>query len=355
LAEEDDAPPAWFQTLTDYARSNHLPTPKSAQFRERDIRSGGSCGSSSHSTAQQPSIDDEAQMNSEAVYALAPGATQLLVNGVGCNPDQSLLDADLAVLTGDGRHPGASIVSNSWVIPIGDMSPQTVHTIDLRAAAEGAGMYFASGDVPGLNLTDSDPYSTAVGGTTLGIGAKNNRVFEAGWSDDYADQEDGQSTDEGVTGAGGGTSLVYGQPAYQKGVVPASMSRVRVGNRIVTDRAVPDIAADADPNTGVLIGYIESVTNRKPGPYQTMPNAGTSLACPLIAALVADAQQGQKSAFGFINPLIYRLAGTRASRDILPVTSSMAPATAPLSSPRYAMPPADRSGHEYRDGSPSPG
>jgi hypothetical protein len=38
---------------------------------------------------------------------------------------------------------------------------------------------------------------------------------------------------------------------------------------------------------------------------------------------VADAQQGQKSDFGFINPLIYRLAGTQAFHDILPVTASM--------------------------------
>ncbi len=323
LAEEDDAPAAMFQTLTDYARSNHLPAPRPAQFRERDIQSGGPCGSSSPSAAQQPSVDDEAQMDSEAVYALAPGATQLMVVGVGCNQDQELLDADLAVLTGNGGHPSASIVSNSWLIPLGDVPPQTVHAVDLRAAAEGVGLYFASGDTPGLNMTGSDPYSIAVGGTTLGIGARNNRLFETGWSDDYADLGDGRWTDEGVSGDGGGTSLVYGQPAYQKGVVPASMSRVRVGKRIVTDRAVPDIAADADLDTGILTGYIESVTNGKPGPYQTMPNAGTSLACPLIAALVADAQQGQRSAFGFINPLIYHLAGTRAFRDILPVTASM--------------------------------
>ena len=38
------------------------------------------------------------------------------------------------------------------------------------------------------------------------------------------------------------------------------------------------------------------------------------------AGLVADAQQGQKTTFGFVNPLIYRLAGTKALHDILPVT-----------------------------------
>jgi subtilase family serine protease len=195
--------------------------------------------------------------------------------------------------------------------------------MDLRAAAEGVGLYFAAGDTPGLSVTDSDPDAVEVGGTTLGVGAKGNRVFETGWSDDYASLDNGRWDDQGLGGGtGGGTSGVWGQPAYQKGVVPASMSRVRVGKRIVTDRAVPDIAADGDPDSGLRVGYMASGTDAHPGPYQTAANAGTSLATPLVAGLVADAQQGQKSAFGFINPLIYRLAGTRALHDILPVTAS---------------------------------
>jgi subtilase family serine protease len=319
---EEEAPAAMLQTLKDYAKGNRLPAPKSAQFRELQVATGGTCGASSGSAAQ-PGFSDEAQMDSEAVYAMAPGAAQLMVVGEGCNEDQSLLDAALAVLTGNGARPSASIVSNSWQIPLGEVPAQTVHAIDLRAAGEGVGMYFASGDTPGLTATDSDPYAVAVGGTTLGIGAKGNRVLEAGWSDDYASLDAGAWTDAGIAGAGGGASLVWGQPAYQKGVVPASMSRVRVGKRVVTARAVPDIAADGDPDTGILTGYIASGTDARPGPYQTEVNAGTSLACPLVAGLVADAQQGQKSDFGFINPLVYRLAGTRAFHDILPVTASM--------------------------------
>jgi subtilase family serine protease len=321
---EEEAPPAMLQTLKDYAKGNHLAAPKAAQFRERQIATGGTCGSSSGSAAQSDHFSDESEMDSEAVYAMAPGAAQLMVVGVGCNEVQSLLDSALAVLTGNGAHPSASIVSDSWGLLPGDVSAQAVHAMDLRAVGEGVGMYFASGDTPGLNVTDSDPYATAVGGTTLGIGAKSNRVFETGWSDDYASLDTGKWDDQGVgLGSGGGTSGVWGQPAYQKGVVPASMSRIRVGKRIVTDRTVPDIAADGDSDSGILTGYIASGTDAHPGPYQTEENAGTSLATPLVAGLVADAQQGQKSAFGFINPLIYRLAGTRALHDILPVTASM--------------------------------
>lgn len=315
---EDAAPTAMFRTLTEYARSNHLPAPKPSQFRE--ISSGSSCGTPTHGAEQATAVDDEAEMDSEAVYALAPGADQVMVVGQGCDENQALLDAALAVLTGSGGRPLASITSNSWQIPLGVVPERTVHAIDVRAAAEGVGMYFASGDTPGLTATDSDPYALVVGGTSLGVGAAGQRVFETGWSDDYGSLDHGRWSDLGISGAGGGTSLVYGQPAYQKGVVPASMSRVQVGKRIVTDRAVPDIAADADPDTGLLTGYIETGSNGKPGPYRTVPNAGTSLACPLIAGLVADAQQGRTSAFGFINPLLYRLAGTGAFHDILPVT-----------------------------------
>jgi subtilase family serine protease len=323
---EDAAPVAMFATLTDYAKGNHLPAPKSAQFREQQIAVKGSCGSTSSGDAAQPPYDDEPQMDSEALYAMAPGAAQLMVVASGCNENQDLLDAALTVLAGNGRHPSASIVSNSWQIPLGEVPAQTVHAIALRAAAEGVGLYFASGDTPGLTVTDSDPYATTVGGTTLGIGAKNNRVFETGWSDDYAAINDGKWTDLGIgLGSGGGTSLVWGQPAYQKGVVPASMARVRIGKRTVTGRAVPDIAADADTDSGLLTGYIATGSNSHPGPYQTQESAGTSLATPLIAGLAADAQQGQKSDFGFINPLLYCLAGTQALHDILPVTASMPP------------------------------
>jgi subtilase family serine protease len=338
---EQEAPPAMLATLKDYAKANHLPKPKSTQFRELQVATGGTCGGSSPGAAQSDRYNDEAEMDSEAVYAMAPGAAQLMVVGVGCNEDQALLDAALAVLTGNGARPLASIVSNSWQIPLGEVPAQTVHAIDLRAAAEGVGMYFASGDTPGLTVTDSDPYATAVGGTTVGIGARNNREFETGWSDDYASLDAGTWTDAGVSvGSGGGTSAAWGQPAYQKGVVPASMSRVRAGKRIVTGRAVPDIAADGAPDSGLLTGYIASGTDARPGPYRTEVNAGTSLATPLIAGLVADAQQGQKSAFGFINPLLYRLAGTRAFHDILPVTAT--------------MPPQDRDAWEAASGGVSP-
>ncbi|MFC1418371.1 S53 family peptidase [Streptacidiphilus cavernicola] len=333
---EDEAPTAMFRTLTAYARSNHLPLPKPSQFRQ--VQAGASCQTPSAAAdraaadraAQSPPVDVEAEMDSEAVYAMAPGADQVMVVGTGCSEDQALLDAVSAVLTGDGHHPLATVASNSWQIPLGEVSPRTVHAIDVRAAAEGVGMYVASGDTPGLTVTDSDPYAVAVGGTTLGIGAAKNRLFETGWSDDSGSLDGGRWTDIGVSGGGGGVSDVYRQPSYQRGVVPASMARVRVGKKTVLGRTVPDIAADADPDTGMLVGYTDTSTGTdtgtassgRTGRYRTVSSAGTSLATPLVAGLVADAQQGQQSPYGFINPLLYRLARTGAFHDALPVSAS---------------------------------
>ncbi|MEZ0115328.1 subtilase family serine protease [Catenulispora sp. EB89] len=332
---EDSSPSAMFATLTEYAKTNHLPLPRSSQFRlvqdgtcnDLSVAAGKSAAghATARATADLTRVDDEAQMDSEAVYAMAPDADQLMVVGGGCN--QGLLDAALSVLVGDGAHPSATIVSNSWQIPLGSEPKQVMHAIDLRAAAEGVGMYVASGDTPGLTMPGSDPYATVVGGTTLGLGARNERVFETGWSTDTGSLDDGKWDDIGIaSGAGGGASLDWSQPAYQRGVVPASMSTVQVGGKAggkaVVNRAVPDIAADGDPDTGMLVGYIQTGTDAKPGPYQTAPNAGTSLATPLVAGLVADAEQGQHAAFGFINPLLYRLAGTSAVRDVLPPGAS---------------------------------
>jgi subtilase family serine protease len=86
------------------------------------------------------------------------------------------------------------------------------------------------------------------------------------------------------------------------------------------DRAVPDISADADPNSGILQGVIE-IVNHKPV-YVTFDDGGTSLASPLVAGIIADASQGQSSSFGFINPLLYSLSGSDAYNDALPLSAS---------------------------------
>ncbi|WP_405061187.1 protease pro-enzyme activation domain-containing protein [Kribbella sp. NBC_01505] len=301
------------KAMQEWAKRNDLPPLKPGQYREQTA--GRPCPTASTRSANR--YDDEAEMDSQAVYAMAPDAKQLVVVGNGCGEDERLLNAVHGVLMGDGHRPSATIVSNSWGIPGDGDTGKTLHALTLRAAAEGVGLYFASGDAATLDAVGEQPFATAVGGTTLGLGARNERVFETGWSNNTISLDDGKWNDLGAgSAAGGGTSLDFAQPAYQKGVVPASMSHVRVHGKTLVNRAAPDISALADPSTGMLVGHLDDN-----GRYQTQSSAGTSLATPLIAGLIAGAQQGRRVPFGFINPVLYRLHGTPAIRDVLPQTA----------------------------------
>jgi subtilase family serine protease len=306
--------PKMFLTLRDYAKAEAMPAPSSARYTELNLQPK-SCGFDEFAI--------EEQLDVEASYDMAPGANQLVVGGNSCNDGdfglQGVFDADLAVINGHGGKPLATIVSNSWGVNQEGEPAQVVniaHAYLVKAASEGVGMYFSSGDSSGVGPPADDPFATAVGGTTIGLGKTSQRLFETGWSDGVYNinghawsplEEDGAS--------GGGPSLVWRQPSYQKGVVPASMSAAPGGNRGGPVRSVPDISADADPNTGMLIGLIQ---NKK---FTLGDVGGTSLAAPLVAGMVTAAQQGQARPFGFLNPTFYKLAGTRAFDDALPLTN----------------------------------
>lgn len=323
---EDGTPYKMFQTLTTWAAANGLPAPRSSNYQELAIGSGDACGNP---------FDGEEQLDVEAGYAMSPDVHQLLVGGDSCDLAgggvQALLDADLTVVDGTGGHPLASITSNSWGLTGGEETLPSeyitiAHSIMLRAAAEGVGMYYSSGDNPGVSVPTSDPYALSVGGTSLAIDASNQREFETGWSNDVEQVNTATNgyQDLGIQrwAAGGGASLLWSQPAYQKGVVPASMSTPAAGNRSGPSRTVPDIAALADLTTGITQSDTEPGQNGGPDVFSTFVDGGTSLASPLVAGMVADAEQGQPSSFGFINPVLYSLVGTSALHDLLPVTAS---------------------------------
>jgi subtilase family serine protease len=314
--------PYMFRTLQDYARANDITAPVSTRYQELAIGRGNDCGSP---------FDIEEQTDVEASYLMSPGATHLVVGGDSCDTGdyglQALFDADTAVLDGTGRHPLASIASNSWE-GFSENQPAFIdgveHAILVRAAAEGVGMYFAAGDISGVLTPASDPYATAVGGTTLGIGSRHPRVMETGWSTGLSVAVGGTWVFEGEAGAtGGGPSLLWAQPAYQRGVVPASLARAP-GNRGGLVRVIPDVSADADPFTGMAVGTLTLNDKGVPVSYGQSPVGGTSVATPIVAALAADAQQGMARPFGFINPVLYRLARTSAFHDVGPATGRTA-------------------------------
>jgi subtilase family serine protease len=266
----------------------------------------------------------EETLDVEAVHALAPGADVVYVASRSCD------DADFdAALNKIVDHHLADIISNSWG-SIGEETPPELLRIYqqtfYQAALEGIGVYFSSGDSgddstetpdgkPAVDFPASDPLVTAVGGTALAVNKTNQRIFETGWGTGKAILTDGAWTPSVpgpfTSGAGGGTSQLFAQPFYQRGVVPASIAN-RYGK---PGRAVPDIAAVADPNTGMLVGETQTFPDGSVK-YSEYRIGGTSLAAPVMAGIMAIADQVAGKPHGFANPAFYALAGSKAVHDI---------------------------------------
>ena len=198
---------------------------------------------------------------------MAPGANIQFVGAQDCQ-DSSLLAALQTAITS-----GASVVSDSWGDTLGDLftDAATKAAFDntfMLAASTGVSVLFSSGD-DGDNFADfglavpdyppSSPFVTAVGGTSLEVGARNNRLAEYGWS--TAKQvlcTPASTTNCGSAttpvgklawqvGGGGGTSYYYTEPYYQAPVVPSALAlRNEALFGPVPLRVVPDISMDAD-------------------------------------------------------------------------------------------------------------
>jgi subtilase family serine protease len=309
--------PDMFRTLRDYTRVNRIQSPSASRYAELSLGRGSACGDE---------FNVEEQLDVESSYDMAPLANQLVIGGDSCNNGfyglQALFDADTAILNGAGGHPLAQIASNSWE---GNDESQPVNLVNiehaylLRAAAEGVSMLFSAGDSSGVLTPSSDPYATAVGGTTLGIGRKDPRLFETGWSTGVSFDVSNRWIPQGEAYAsGGGASLLWAQPGYQRGVVPNPLAEAP-GSRPGPVRALPDISADGDPSTGMGVGLLSFNSKGVVNGYFEQSVGGTSLAAPLVAGLVADAEQYQRP-FGFLNGGLYRLAGTHAVTDAPPIT-----------------------------------
>jgi subtilase family serine protease len=267
----------------------------------------------------------EETLDVEAVHAVAPKAGITYVGASSCL-DDDLLDSLGKIV--DYRL--ADIVSNSWGEAEEYVTPELSAAYDQvfqQGAVEGIGFYFSSGDNgdekanTGKKQVDSPADSswvTAVGGTSLAVGEDNTYRWESGWGTlSTTLSSDGTSwgklPGDFLYGAGGGVSALYPQPYYQRNVVPASLARTTGRTK---GRVVPDVAAVADPQTGMLIGQSQTFPDGSVQ-YSEYRIGGTSLASPVFAAIQALGQQAQGGVpIGFANPSIYGKYGTSAYHDV---------------------------------------
>jgi subtilase family serine protease len=271
----------------------------------------------------------EEPLDVETAHIIAPRARVVYV-AVNCSqsstrPEVNFLDAETRIVD----HHLADVETDSYSTLESLYTPAMVAAwtkILEQGAIEGIGFNFDSGDggddtnnepgvPPAILFPASDPWATAVGGTALQIGPSGHVAGQVGWGDTIAREN---ATHSGYLqkppgifseGSTGGPSQLFGQPAYQRTVVPRSLATA--GGKTSPRRVTPDIAADADPLTGWLIAFTQD------GRYQQVIEGGTSGASPIIASLEADAKQASGRAVGFANPTLYGLSH-RALDDILP-------------------------------------
>ena len=198
----------------------------------------------------------EIALDIEWAHAMAPGANIILVEANSASFDNLFTAVTTASKVG-------SVVTMSW--GGGEFSDQT--QADSLFNVPGVSFFASTGDSgAGTIYPSTSPHVVGVGGTSLQNLDPNG---------DHPGT--GSNGEVGWAGSGGGVSSVESEPGYQQSVQQTGF------------RTVPDISADADPNTGVPVydTYDFGTSN----PWAQF--GGTSLSSPLIAGMTAIADQGR--------------------------------------------------------------
>jgi subtilase family serine protease len=308
------ASPTIVQDVNQWSANRGLPTLKANQFTQ--VVAPGTFNRPQNPKQDPQGWYGEETLDIEAVHGMAPGAKIVYVGA-----PNNYQDLDAAMNHVVDRQL-AQIVTNSYGFNTELLPPGYVKPFEdtlIQAAAEGIGVYFSSGDngdetsTFGFATADwpaSSPWVTAVGGTALGVNSGGARALETGWgtSSYNCNQTTLACTRSGwLYGAGGGVSQIFAKPSYQ-------------GRLSASGRAVPDVAALGDPQTGFLIGQTQ--TFPEGAHYDEFRIGGTSLSTPIFAGIMVLADQAAGSPHGFANPLFYSNAG--AFYDVQSVKTAVA-------------------------------
>ncbi|HTT13307.1 MAG TPA: S53 family peptidase [Burkholderiaceae bacterium] len=234
--------------------------------------------------------DGEVMLDIEVAGSIAPGAN--IVVYFAPNTDAGFLDAITTAIHDETHKP--SVISISWGGPESTWTAQSMTAYDQafqNAVLMGITVCVASGDsgssdgvADGADHVDfpaSSPHVLACGGTSLKASG-SAIAAETVWND-------------GANGgaSGGGISTFFALPSWQSGL---KTTRSNNSTAALANRGVPDVAGDADPQTGYHVRVDGSET----------VFGGTSAVAPLWAALVARINASKGSPIGFINPTLYQ-------------------------------------------------
>lgn len=238
----------------------------------------------------------EITLDVEWAHAVAPGATIDLVLS------KSDMDADILSATKYAIDKNlGDVISQSFGEAEQCMDPNLLkqqHQLFAEATAKHITLFASSGDSGAAQATcdgksyflavstpASDPLVTGVGGTRLyadGLtGVYNNETV---WNE------------SGIGASGGGFSVVYKAPFYQRGIPDIAANNNR--------RGVPDVAYNAAVNGGVLAVWSSSGQ----GQNLVFRFGGTSAGSPQWAGITALADQYTGHRLGFLNVAFYAIS-----------------------------------------------
>ena len=230
--------PTAFSDLQIFSAQFGLPAPTTANFQVV------------YATGTPPKADSgwglEAALDIEWAHAMAPHAKIYLVEAAS-NSYADLLSA-VNVASNYVAQAGGGEVSMSW----GGSEFSFERFYDGYFTKTGVVYFAAAGDSAGTIWPSTSPNVVSAGGTTNSRDASGNLQAQLAWSS-----------------TGGGPSRYESRPSYQ-----SAISQV-VGNK----RGTPDVAADADPNTGVWVYNVPDCNG-------WCIVGGTSVAAPVWSGIV---------------------------------------------------------------------
>lgn len=249
--------------------------------------------------ASNASIDcgwnGEAALDLEWAHSIAPKASLLYVEAASSS------NADLYAAVARARDEIMALhgqLSMSWGTPAESTAMSTYRS----TFTDGVVYFAATGDTGGqLGFPADFSNVIAVGGTELNWASDGTPAGETGWAS-----------------SGGGVSKVETPaPAYQQGIVSDK-----------SGRNTPDISAvsDAQPAVAVFISTPASQCSDHPAPDQYTPGwtqlVGTSLATPLIAAMVNVTNHKRTSTAAELDAIYGNRNDSNRIRDITAMDGS---------------------------------
>ena len=249
---------------------------------------------------------DEWDMDTQFSTGMAGGVSQLDIYSASSLSDDDLTLTFNRFVTDDTAQAGSASFGECEAFPALDGSMAAWDQIFQEAAAQGQTVFASAGDTggfcpvgtavngvpagaPDVNYPASSPWVVSAGGTTLLTNSDGSYDSETAW-----------------LAGGGGQSLFEPQQSWQGAVFSDPIGK-----------AVPDVAMDADPDSGANV-YVDGAPEGV---------GGTSLSSPLTLGVWARLESAHANGLGFAGPVLYAQSGSAGFHDIILGDTGPYPAT----------------------------